>query len=126
MNRSPTRPPLADHPCSSRRTKAAQYLYRGRIVFLFTSAMSDSELSEASSDLAPSDYDLEKSLRQEVTKAHKAGIEFSVNSIREASEQKLGLRKDYFRNHETWAKRSKDVIKDQMVSHSLAVCIPQD
>ncbi|KIW37435.1 uncharacterized protein PV06_10475 [Exophiala oligosperma] len=76
--------------------------------------MSDSELSEASSDLAPSDRDLEKSLRQELTKAHKAGIEFSVNSIREASEQKLGLRKDYFRNHETWAKRSKDVIKDQM------------
>ncbi|KIW15084.1 hypothetical protein PV08_07871 [Exophiala spinifera] len=78
--------------------------------------MSDSELSEASTGSVPSDRELEKSLRQEVTKAHKARLEFSVNDIRTASEQRLGLEKDYFRNHEVWARRSKEVIKDQMTA----------
>lgn len=105
--------------------QAAKYPHRSRSDQSFTSGMSDSELSEASTGSAPSDRELEKSLRQEVTKAHRAGVEFSFNSIRAASEQKLGLKKDYIRNHETWARRSKDVINDQMVSRVFAACKTQ-
>ncbi|KAK5263462.1 hypothetical protein LTR99_008916 [Exophiala xenobiotica] len=76
--------------------------------------MSDSELSEPSTTPAPPDRELEKSLRREVVKAHEAKLEFSVNDIRTASEEKLGLQEGFYKSHGEWAKRSKDVIKDQM------------
>ncbi len=77
--------------------------------------MSDSELSQPSTTPAPPDHELEKSLRREVAKAHKAELDYSVNDIRAASEEKLGLQQGFYKNHGEWAKRSKDVIKDQIV-----------
>jgi hypothetical protein len=77
--------------------------------------MSDSELSEPSTTPAPPDHELEKSLRREVVKAHEAKLEYSVNYIRTASEEKLGLQEGFYKSHGGWTKRSKDVIKDQMV-----------
>lgn len=79
--------------------------------------MSDSELSDAPMTPLPPDSELEKSLRREVVKAHQAGIEGStVNSIRAASEDKLGLKSDFYKNHDTWGARSKQIIKEQIVS----------
>lgn len=77
--------------------------------------MSDSELSEASQTPAPPDDELERSLRREVVKAVKSGDEYSYNSIRAASEVKLGLTKGFYKAHEDWAQRSKRVIDDQLV-----------
>ena len=77
--------------------------------------MSDSELSEVSATPTPPDHELEKSLRREVVKASRAGIDYSYNSIRAASELKLGLRKGFYKGHEEWADKSKEVILDQKV-----------
>lgn len=77
--------------------------------------MSDSELSEASKTPTPPDHELERSLRREVVKAQRAGEEYSFNSVRKASESKLGLANGFYKNHEEWSQRSKDIIRDQMV-----------
>ncbi|KAI1612496.1 hypothetical protein EDD37DRAFT_625055 [Exophiala viscosa] len=75
--------------------------------------MSDSELSEASATSMPPDHELEKSLRAEVVDAQKNDIEYTVNSIRTASEDKLGLDNGFYKNSAAWVQRSKDIIKDQ-------------
>ncbi|KIX00913.1 uncharacterized protein Z518_09978 [Rhinocladiella mackenziei CBS 650.93] len=77
--------------------------------------MSDSELPEASESPAPPAHELEKSLRRETVKAQKSDPNFSYNSIRAASEAKLGLRKGFYKNHEEWASRSKKIIQEQLV-----------
>ncbi|KIY03007.1 uncharacterized protein Z520_01473 [Fonsecaea multimorphosa CBS 102226] len=77
-------------------------------------SVSDSDLSEASTTPAPPDHELEKSLRREVVKAQRDGIEFSNNYIRGASEAKLGLTKGFYKNHKEWAQRSRDIIADQL------------
>ncbi|KIW89271.1 uncharacterized protein Z519_10124 [Cladophialophora bantiana CBS 173.52] len=74
---------------------------------------SDSELSEASRTPAPPDHELERSLRREVVKAQRDGIDFSTNYIREASEAKLGLTKGFYKTHHEWAERSKAIIAEQ-------------
>ncbi|KEF62689.1 uncharacterized protein A1O9_00662 [Exophiala aquamarina CBS 119918] len=79
--------------------------------------MSDSELSEASTTPVPPDSELEKSLRREVVKAQRAGLEDpTVNSIRAASEEALGLKSGFYKANDVWVARSKQIIKDQFVS----------
>jgi len=79
--------------------------------------MSDSELSEVSTTPVPPDSELEQSLRREVVKAQRAGLEDpTVNSIRAASEEKLGLMPGFYKSHNIWVVRSKQIIKDQFVS----------
>lgn len=77
--------------------------------------MSDSELSEASATPLPPDQDLEQSLRREVRKAQKSGVDFSYNYIRAASESQLGLTKGFYKAHPDWPQRSKTIIGHQMV-----------
>ena len=77
--------------------------------------MSDSELSEAFVTPPPPDRELEKSLRQEVVKAARAGLDYSYNSIRAASELKLGLSRGFYKSHGEWVNKSKEIIFDQMV-----------
>jgi len=79
--------------------------------------MSDSELSDAPTTPAPPDAELEKSLRQEVSKAFRSGGEFSYNSIRTASEALLGLKEGFYKAHDQWKGKSKDVINQQLVRH---------
>lgn len=79
--------------------------------------MSDSELSDAPMTPLPPDSELEKNLRREVVKAQRAGVEDStVNSIRAASEGSLGLKSGFYKNHEKWVAKSKQIIKEQFVS----------
>jgi hypothetical protein len=79
--------------------------------------MSDSELSDLPTTPLPPDSELEKSLRREVVKAQRDGLENpTVNSIRAASEEKLGLKSGFYKNHGTWLARSKQIIKEQFVS----------
>ncbi|KIW28123.1 uncharacterized protein PV07_07805 [Cladophialophora immunda] len=73
-----------------------------------------SDSSEASNPPAPPDNELENSLRCEVVKAQRAGIELSNNSIRAASEARLGLTKGFYKNDEEWAQRSRGIIADQL------------
>ncbi|KAK4940186.1 hypothetical protein LTR10_019614 [Elasticomyces elasticus] len=75
--------------------------------------MSDSELPEASVTPLPPDHELEKSLRNQVVNAQKNEIEYTVNSIRTASEEKLSLDKGFYKSSSEWGQRSKDIIKDQ-------------
>ncbi|KAL2426228.1 hypothetical protein ABEF95_002256 [Exophiala dermatitidis] len=76
--------------------------------------MSDSELSEASASPVPPDRELEKSLRREVVKAQREGVEFSYNYIRAASEKSLGLTSGFYKNHAEWKQRSKQVVDSQL------------
>ncbi|EXJ89940.1 hypothetical protein A1O3_03007 [Capronia epimyces CBS 606.96] len=76
--------------------------------------MSDSELSEASATPVPPERELEKSLRHEVVKAQRQGLEFSYNSIRAAAETSLGLTPGFYKSHAEWKQRSKHVIDKQM------------
>jgi hypothetical protein len=91
--------------------------------------MSDSDLSEASVSPAPPDDELEKSLRREVVKAQKAGEEYTVNTIRAASEAQLGLSPGFYKSHDEWKDRSKNVIRAQIVRYArfwIRVCSPAD
>ena len=85
------------------------------VSYLLLREMSDSELSEVSATPPPPDRELEKSLRREVAKAARAGLDYSYNSIRAASELKLSLRRGFYKSHEEWANKSKEIILDQMV-----------
>jgi hypothetical protein len=78
--------------------------------------MSDSELSEASRTPAPSDTELENSLRREVNRANKTGDDVTLRQIRDASEKKLGLPEGFYKSHSAWKDRSKEVVQDQVVS----------
>ena len=77
--------------------------------------MSDSELSEASHTPVPPDSEIEQSLRREVNRATKDGGDVTLRSDRTASEKKLGLPDGFYKGHETWKDRSKEVVHDQLV-----------
>lgn len=77
--------------------------------------MSESDLSEISSPSIPPDAVLERSLREAVLKAVQAEEEFSYRSIRTTSEAELGLQSGFYKGHEEWNQRSKNVIDDQIV-----------
>ena len=81
--------------------------------------MSDSELSEASHTPVPPDNEIEESLRREVTRATKAGGDITVNLMRKASEGKLGLPDGFYKSHDIWKVKSKDVVQDQLVCMAL-------
>lgn len=78
--------------------------------------MSDSELSDAPDVAIPPDSELENSLRREVNRVNQVDGEITLKSIRAASEKKLGLPADFYRNHAVWKDKSKTVIHDQVVS----------
>ncbi len=77
--------------------------------------MSDSDLSEASYTPVPPNDEIEQSLRREVNRATKAGGDITVNLIRAASESKLGLPKGFYKSHEVWKGKSKEIVQDQLV-----------
>lgn len=77
--------------------------------------MSDSELSEASHTPVPPDDELEQSLRREVVQAAKANNDFTLRQIREASEKSLGLPVGFYKGHESWNAKSKEIVRDQIV-----------
>ena len=77
--------------------------------------MSDSELSEASHTPVPPDHQLEQSLRREVVRATKVGDDVTIRKIRTASEKKLGLPDGFYKGHESWKEKSKEIVQDQIV-----------
>ena len=76
--------------------------------------MSDSELSVASHTPVPSDNELERSLRKEVVRIQETGTAPSIKAARSASEKRLGLTDGFYKGHETWKDKSKDIITDQV------------
>jgi hypothetical protein len=84
---------------------------------------SDSELSEASKTPTPPDYELENALRRAVIDAQKDEVDFSYKYIRTVAEGKLGLTAGFFKNHENWNQRSKQVIEEQMVLLAPWTCV---
>lgn len=83
--------------------------------------MSDSELSDAPSNATPSDSELGKSLRAELKKAASRSDEYSVTSVREASEKSLGLPAGFYKNHATWKAKSKEIITTESVHEMIAL-----
>ncbi len=79
--------------------------------------MSDSELSDAGGRLPPGSK-LEKQLRTEVVKRFENGTEESmtVNEIRKAAENALGLEEGFYAAHSQWKLQSKTIIHDEKVS----------
>lgn len=85
-------------------------------VWGFAMSDSDSELSEAVS-VPPADSTLEKQIRAEVRKRFKAGTEVSmtINQIRQAAEESLGLDSGFYAGHSKWKAESKRIVHDEMV-----------
>lgn len=79
--------------------------------------MSDSELSDAPDVGIPPDFELENSLRREVNRATKNDEEITLKSIRTASEKKLGLPENFYKDHGVWKSKSKTIVHDQIVGH---------
>jgi hypothetical protein len=77
--------------------------------------MTDSELSEASRTPVPPDAEMEQSLRHEVVKATEAGVDFTLRQIRTASEKKLGLPEGFYKEHQSWKDKSKEIVQDEIV-----------
>jgi hypothetical protein len=73
--------------------------------------MSDSELSDAAA--IPSDAILEKTLRDIVRKAEVDPI--TVKRVRTAAEERLGLDPGFFKGHDEWEEKSKDIIEAAFV-----------
>jgi hypothetical protein len=80
--------------------------------------MSDSELSELSQAPVPPDDELEGSLRREVARFQDRGEhdQLTLRNVRAASEKKLGLPEGFYKDHAVWKSKSKEVVKDQVVS----------
>ena len=74
---------------------------------------SDSELSDATT---PSDAILEKTLRDIVRKAEVDPI--TVKRVRTAAEERLGLDAGFFKSHDEWSDKSKDIIEAASVSYT--------
>lgn len=66
---------------------------------------------------APSDLAHEKHLRSEVSKRFKDGTqgEMTLNQIRQAAENKLGLDKGFYVGDVKWKAESKRIVLDEMV-----------
>lgn len=71
---------------------------------------SDSELFNPA---PPSDVILEKTLRDIVRKAEVDPI--TVKRVRAAAEQRLGLDENFFKSHNEWNEKSKDIIEAAFV-----------
>jgi hypothetical protein len=69
-----------------------------------------------------SDAALEKALREETTKQFAGTADFTVNTIRDGTEDALDLDAGFFLHDEKWKSRSKTIIKEQIVSQSSALC----
>ncbi|KAI4720036.1 hypothetical protein E4T48_03676 [Aureobasidium sp. EXF-10727] len=69
---------------------------------------SDSELSNAAAP--PPDAVLEKTLRDIVRKAEVDPI--TVKRVRTAAEERLGLHAGFFKGHDEWNEKSKEIIED--------------
>ena len=85
--------------------------------------MSDSDLSDAPPPAAPTDAELERSLRREVANKFKAGKqdEITVNAIRTLSEEGLGLETGFYAARaEKWKGESKRIVKDEVVCSSIS------
>lgn len=71
----------------------------------------------------PSAAALEKALRQAFRKVLKSNPDdVTVRKVRNAAEQALGLDNGFFKEHNEWNKRSKDLIHDEVVSIIPAPC----
>ena len=70
----------------------------------------------SSSDAAPSDKVLERSLRHAVQAVYRSGDmeELTVKRIRKAAEEALKLHDGFFKG-EDWKDRSKRIIEDEVV-----------
>ncbi|KAI5270577.1 hypothetical protein E4T47_06094 [Aureobasidium subglaciale] len=68
---------------------------------------SDSDILEAA---VPSDSILEKTLRQIVRRAEVDPI--SVKRVRNAAEERLGLEAGFFKDHDVWNEKSKEIIEE--------------
>jgi hypothetical protein len=66
---------------------------------------------------APSDLALEKQLRSEVKKRFKDGTqaEMTLNQIRQAAEQNIGLETGFYAGHSKWKAESKRIVHDELV-----------
>ena len=71
---------------------------------------SESELSDAA---PPSDAVLENTLRDIVRKAEVDPI--TVKRVRTAAEERLGLDTGFFKGHDEWNEKSKDIIEAAFV-----------
>lgn len=71
---------------------------------------SESGLSDAA---PPSDAILEKTLRDIVRKAEVDPI--TVKRVRTAAEERLGLDAGFFKSHDEWNEKSKEIIEDTFV-----------
>jgi hypothetical protein len=77
---------------------------------------SDSELS----DTAPlSDATLEKTLRDIVRNAEVDPI--TVKRVRTTAEERLGLDPGFFKGHDEWEQKSKDVIEAAFVCYNVSI-----
>lgn len=83
---------------------------------------SDSGLSDRA---PPSDAILEKTLRDIVRKAEVDPI--TVKRVRTAAEERLGLDAGFFKSHDEWNEKSKEIIEDAFVrcnsSQLFMICI---
>ena len=80
---------------------------------------SDSELSNTK---PPSDTILEKTLRDIVRKAEVDPI--TVKRVRTAAEERLGLDAGFFKSHDEWNDKSKDIIEAAFVRCNTSVTSP--
>ncbi|KAF4547441.1 Hypothetical protein D9617_42g090280 [Elsinoe fawcettii] len=60
----------------------------------------------------PDDEDIENALREAVKAIHREGEEVTVNKARTTAEEELGLETGYFKSHDQWKTRSKDIIQE--------------
>jgi hypothetical protein len=80
---------------------------------------SESELSDAA---PPSDAILEKTLRDIVRKAEVDPI--TVKRVRTAAEERLGLDEGFFKSHDEWNEKSKDIIEAAFVRCNASITSP--
>ena len=72
---------------------------------------------ESLSNSPPSNAALKKALQsivQEIYETRKVE-DLTVKRVRIAAEKRLGLQKDFFKNHPVWKDRSKDIIQAEVV-----------
>jgi hypothetical protein len=86
-----------------------QYLLR-------TTMSSDSELSDAA---PPSGVILERTLRDIVRNAEVDPI--TVKRVRTAVEERLGLDPGFFKGHDEWEEKSKDIIEAAFVCYNVSI-----
>lgn len=76
---------------------------------------SDSELSQS----GPDDALLEQTLRDIVRKGDIEPV--TINTVRAAAEETLGLESGFFKKHADWKEKSKNIISDAFVRQILCI-----